>query len=147
MEQQVIIDCSTGLVSVEPDTFLAVKPVTIVSPTPVTSVIPGSGTGSGATVLLHQSDPATSTDIRGVIDITVGASPIADSNGHYPLAVITFGTPYPIKPLGAMIDRVGANAVSLGLIFSDQLATAGFSIIAQSAPIAGQTYRISYALG
>jgi len=116
------------------------------APPPPTQVAAGSGV-PGATVALHQPDPNMSTDIRGIVDVTVAEAPTADANGHYPLAAITFGTPWPAAPLGAMIDRVGANAVALGLVFSDALAATGFQIVAEKAPMTGQTYRLSYALG
>lgn len=112
-----------------------------------TRLVVASGAGTGASVVLHQPDPSMSTDVRLIADVTIGTTPTADANGHYPLVNVTFGTPYPMAPLGVMVDRVGANAVALGLVFSDSLATTGYTLIAQNAPVAGQTYRLSAALG
>lgn len=132
MLSQVAVDCTTGEVVVENDTFLALKPAAVAAG--ATGANPGVGAGTGAVVSLLGG----SRDTLGAGQLTAGTNPSAGD-----IINVTFGTPRAVPP---MLIAVYALNVAAGVLYAANISATGFSICSQSAPDAGTQYTLGWHL-
>lgn len=130
MADEVLVDCSTGEVTVQPDTFLPSKPVAPAMPVP--TVAPGANAGNGASVSLL----AGSRDNTGAVLATAGTSPTVGE-----MVKVTFATPKDTAPVFILVGALGVQA---GTLVAANITPTGFSIISSAAPAAGSIHTLGW---
>lgn len=96
----------------------------------IPTVTPGAQAGTGATATLVSG----SDDLLTVVTAVAGTTPAAGEAVR-----VTFGAPRTNAPL---VVQVGALNVAAGTLYAANITATGYSILTQSAPVAGRSYTL-----